>query len=132
MLLIISPEGRLRKGEWKSGFYHIAKGCNAEIMVMGVDFVEFKSILYPVRVDPNTMSYEEAKNVLSRGFRTITPLHPDCSEPEPRILDAVRNRSFMERLFIKEQWQIWLLTPIPISRLAILVLIMFWCVTMIV
>lgn len=84
-VLLISPEGTLKKSEWKSGFYYIAKELNIPIIVGGIDFathtfkcntnVEFKDYNLP---------YDEAINKIKKMFSEslIYPRHLHKSNPE--------------------------------------------------
>lgn len=50
--LAITPEGtRKKNGNWKKGFYYIAKGANLPIILIGIDYVDkcisAEKVIYP-------------------------------------------------------------------------------------
>lgn len=71
---LISPKGTIVQGEWRSGYYHIAKGLNCPILALGLDY-ELKKIII---CRPILSIYDEyhVKDLLYKDLSTIVPLHP--------------------------------------------------------
>jgi 1-acyl-sn-glycerol-3-phosphate acyltransferase len=94
-IFLISPKGTILKRDWRSGYYNIAKACNASIMVTGADY-ERKCL---VVIDPS-LSMErdesEAQQILQRELATIVPLFPEEEVIAIRKHDVTR-RNIMTR-----------------------------------
>lgn len=81
---VISPEGSLVAGEWKSGFFYIAKGINAPICIGGIDFVNHIVKLLDVEFEIKTdNTYENKVNDIKTAFANskLYPLYPLKSNP---------------------------------------------------
>jgi len=124
MVFVISPEGKLEKSLWKSGFYHIAKGINAKIAVMGFDFIEYKLFISKQRFDPNILSYDYIQYNIQPYWKDITPLHPYSSHPTPEIVDYLSD--LKEKIYDIYQWKLWCITPIPKSRIIVFIFLLYW------
>ena len=82
--LFISPEGTRVANKWRSGFYYIAKGMNAKIGIVGLDY-ELQELSFKNTFDPQDYSsYEELKEVLMKEMENIVPLYPSSSETSVR------------------------------------------------
>lgn len=73
--LMISPKGTLKKSEWRSGYYWIAKGLNAKVVVVGLDYQKKAPLFGAIHQTGNDLSKLEAK--LKRDIGSITPLYPE-------------------------------------------------------
>lgn len=73
--LLISPKGTILRGEWRSGYYHIAKSLNCPLVALGLDY-ELKKITV---CQPVLSIYDEyhIKDLLYKDLATIVPLHPE-------------------------------------------------------
>jgi len=73
--LLICPKGTIMKGEWRSGYYQIAKALQANLIAIGVDY-ELKKINIG-----NMISYHlpelEIKSKLYQDLSKIVPLYPE-------------------------------------------------------
>jgi len=81
---LISPEGALRKCEWRSGYYWLAKGLNCPIIIIGPDY-SIHMIKYVGTYHP-TGDYEKDQLEYQENFKKMVPLYPECSFvpiPEP-------------------------------------------------
>lgn len=59
-IMSLSPEGTRKKAsQWKSGFYHVAKGANIPIIMVALDFKNKKVIIS----DPYYLSKNEEQDV---------------------------------------------------------------------
>lgn len=74
-IFLISPKGSIDPYEWRSGYYHIALGTGAEIVVAGFDFKK-REFVYKEPFDPNGMTIEEVEVKAMNDLRDIYPCHP--------------------------------------------------------
>lgn len=73
-VLFISPEGKLSKSEWRSGFYWIAQKTQAKIVVAGLDYNKHNFYLSdPIEGD----NYDQIKENCIKEINNITPLYTD-------------------------------------------------------
>ncbi len=72
---LISPKGTIVKGEWRSGYYHIAKALNCPIIALGLDY-ELKKITICQPILP-IINEECIKKLLYHDLSKIVPLHPE-------------------------------------------------------
>ena len=72
---LISPKGTILQGEWKSGYYHIARQIKCPLMAIGVDY-ELKKITL---CKPILSIYDEyhVQELLYKDLSSIVPLHPE-------------------------------------------------------
>ncbi len=72
---LISPKGTILKGEWRSGYYHIARKLNCPILALGLDY-ELKKIII---CRPVLSIYDEhhIQDLLYKDLSKIVPLHPE-------------------------------------------------------
>lgn len=77
--ILISPEGTLKKMEWRSGYYYLAKQLNIDITIIGFDYSEHTIKMRHLK---NNLNYTETQNILQDKFKSITPLYPECSYVE--------------------------------------------------
>lgn len=72
---LISPKGSLGNNPWRSGYYWLAKGLKAKIIVAGLDYAEKRLVIS----DP--FSYKEEKDILEGKLKAemakIVPLYPE-------------------------------------------------------
>lgn len=73
--LLISPKGTILKGEWRTGYYYIAKELNAKLVAIGLDY-ETKQIKTGNLID-NHLDEIEIKHLLYKDLSKIVPLYPD-------------------------------------------------------
>lgn len=73
-ILLISPKGSIIKRPWRSGYYHIAKQINANIMVAGFDY-EKKEIILSNSVS-SQLPEDLIKPFLQKKLSEIVPLFP--------------------------------------------------------
>lgn len=72
---LICPKGTIVRGEWRTGYYHIAKTLNAPLCVVGLDY-ERKNV-YIGDAIPNTAGETTIKQQLYNELGQIVPLHPE-------------------------------------------------------
>lgn len=71
--LLISPEGMLKAGEWRTGFLILAQQLKCDITVMGLDYAKHKVIISKPRNTPCRLNIiPELKGLM----REIIPLYP--------------------------------------------------------
>ena len=81
----ISPEGSLKRAEWKSGFFHIARETGIPIIIGGIDFyshtIKF-NIEYPIYIKKDD-KYEDRVDEIKELFANsqIYPLYQEESNP---------------------------------------------------
>jgi 1-acyl-sn-glycerol-3-phosphate acyltransferase len=81
---MISPEGKLNKSPWRSGYYYIAKNLNVPIYAIGFDY-ELKKLVLGKRRHPNEYeSKEQIEKLLQYDMSQIVPLYPQNSFVEIR------------------------------------------------
>lgn len=93
--LLICPKGTIVRGEWRTGYYHIAKALNAPICAVGLDY-EQKNIYFGDVID-----YQEEepiiKDKLYNELSNIVPLHPEQENMKIRPHNA-NNVSVMSNM----------------------------------
>jgi 1-acyl-sn-glycerol-3-phosphate acyltransferase len=72
---LISPKGSIKKVEWRTGYYHIAKLLNCPLMVATLDY-EKKCIITSDSIDPSITSEENCKEFLKDKLSQSVPLYP--------------------------------------------------------
>lgn len=77
-LLFISPEGKMSKNEWRSGYKHIARESDSKILVCGLDY-KLKNFVCLRDVENDEVNEVEAKHLMAG----ITPLYPKHSLTGP-------------------------------------------------
>lgn len=93
-VFLISPKGTIIKGEWRSGYYHIATQLDAHMMVAGLDY-ELKRPMASIPI-PHGEKEEDVKPQLLADLGKIVPLFPD-SEVVPIRSHNQEKRSIMNR-----------------------------------
>ncbi len=80
--LVLSPEGRLIAANWKSGFYNIAKGIDAPIVIAGIDYYNKRVMIDSDNFRPGD-NYENDLSIIQNNFSNseIFPLFPKNSVP---------------------------------------------------
>lgn len=73
--LLISPKGTICKGDWRSGYFHIAKLLKAPLIAIGVDYDD-KKINIGSLIDYQ-LEENEIKHHLYRDLSNIVPLYPE-------------------------------------------------------
>ncbi len=76
LVLLITPEGtRSKREEWKTGFYHIAKGANVPIALSYIDFKNKESgvgkLIYP------SDDMEKDMREIMAFYKNSNPKHPE-------------------------------------------------------
>lgn len=84
-LFLISPKGSILRREWRSGYYHIARALNAELMVVGLDY-EKKNVYVSDKI---SSEQEEpiVREFLFKELANIVPLVTDQEVVEVRPHD---------------------------------------------
>jgi 1-acyl-sn-glycerol-3-phosphate acyltransferase len=72
---LISPKGTILKGDWRTGYYHLAKQLNAQFVAVGLDY-QFKHI-YMGKPILNIYDEPHIKDLLYKDLGNIIPLYPD-------------------------------------------------------
>lgn len=90
---LISPKGTILRGEWRTGYYHIAKQLQCPLVAIGLDY-ELKQITV---CNPILSIYDEyhVKDLLYKDLSTIVPLHP---EQENMPIRPYVNKSVVNKL----------------------------------
>jgi hypothetical protein len=71
--LLISPKGTIVSAPWRTGYYYLAKGLDADIQVVGLDYHKKGVVIFP----PQPLEDLPASNrVLMKDMATICPLYP--------------------------------------------------------
>lgn len=73
---LLSPEGTLKKGKWRSGYFYLAKSLECPIQVIGIDYAKKRGIILDA-IYPSTL--KETQEKLMSQMRRITPLYPKNS-----------------------------------------------------
>lgn len=84
--LLICPKGTIIRGEWRTGYYHIAKALNAPLCVVGLDY-EQKNIYFGGLVHVNE-DEPTIRDKLYKELGQIVPLHPEQENMEIRPHNA--------------------------------------------
>lgn len=82
-LFLISPKGTMAKKEWRTGYYHIAKGANAMITSIGVNY-ETRTIHIGTPYNPNEHTIEEIEQLVKADMSQLVPLYPENESVEIR------------------------------------------------
>jgi len=80
-VMALSPEGTRKKTrQWKSGFYHVAKGANIPLVMASLDFKNKKVIIS----EPFYLSDNEVQNIqkIQTFFKGIEGKHPENFDPD--------------------------------------------------
>lgn len=81
---LISPKGTVRKSPWKTGYYYIAKGTDAHVVPIGLDYSSKKIIFsdpYPISGSSNQFPTEEVlSSFLKEKLRHIPQYYPERVE----------------------------------------------------
>jgi hypothetical protein len=81
-LFLISPKGTIVRAPWRSGYYHIAQGLQAQIRVAGLDYEKKKVILFENL--SSKLSQEDLEIILKNQLKHIVPLFPEDEVVEIR------------------------------------------------
>ena len=79
-VMSLSPEGTRKKtSQWKSGFYHVAKGANIPLVMAALDFKNKKVIIS----EPYYLTESEAHDIqkIQSFFKDIEGKHPENFDP---------------------------------------------------
>ena len=71
--LMISPEGRMKKTDWKSGYYYISKELNIPIIVVGFDYELKKLVVMDFRFHDDYKTKEKMEEILMKDMGNIVP-----------------------------------------------------------
>ncbi|WP_226018555.1 lysophospholipid acyltransferase family protein [Novosphingobium sp. FKTRR1] len=75
-ILTIAPEGtRGRVGQWRTGFYHIARQAGVPMVVGFMDYATRTGGLGPALMPSG--DYRADMQVLAEVYRSVTPRHPE-------------------------------------------------------
>lgn len=76
LVLAIAPEGTRKKvDEWRTGFWHIAKGAGVPIVPIGLDYAKREVLVGPVR-DPTDDLAADVR-ACKAFFSTVVARHPN-------------------------------------------------------
>ena len=80
-IILISPNGSTKGGEWRSGWYQLARLLEAKIGIVGVDFHPFRRNVKLIDsfIDPKFVSYDEAERLAKIQMGLIFPKFPENS-----------------------------------------------------
>ena len=84
--LVISPEGMMNANPWRSGYYHIAKGLDCPIQVLGFDYEKKRLYIGPNIYHPSR-GLEDVQTELMGEMVNVVPLYPECSYTKVREHD---------------------------------------------
>lgn len=87
-IFLISPKGTIVKKEWRSGYYHIAKGLDAKLMVAGLDY-EKKCVLVSSEIC-HSLGEEKVREFLQEELTKIVPLFPEEEVVQIRSHDSTK------------------------------------------
>jgi 1-acyl-sn-glycerol-3-phosphate acyltransferase len=80
-IMALSPEGTRKKAsQWKSGFYHVAKGANIPLVMAALDFKNKKVIIS----EPYYLSENEEQDIqkIKTFFKGVQGKHPENFDPD--------------------------------------------------
>jgi 1-acyl-sn-glycerol-3-phosphate acyltransferase len=80
-VMSLSPEGTRKKtSQWKSGFYHVAKGADIPLVMAALDFKNKKVIIS----EPYYLTESEAQDIqkIQSFFKDIQGKHPENFDPD--------------------------------------------------
>lgn len=81
LALVISPEGtRKAVDQWKSGFYHIAKGANVPIVCGYLDYQKKEAGVGPILYDLSDM--DQVLDTMREFYKNISPKNPESYQPD--------------------------------------------------
>jgi len=76
LMLAIAPEGTRKKvAEWKTGFWHIARGAQVPIILVGLDYGRRVLTIGPTITPSDDL--EGDLRAIKAHYATITPRHPE-------------------------------------------------------
>ena len=79
--LAISPKGTIKKRDWRSGYYYIAKGTDALVTTVGYDYKKGIVTIYAPQNEHTTLlEKNELELWLQRGMRLLVQRNPDNVE----------------------------------------------------
>jgi hypothetical protein len=80
-IIFIAPNGSTKGGEWRSGWYYIAKLMNAKVGVVGVHFHPLRRTikLSDCFIDPKVVSHGEADRLAKVWMSSVFPKFPQFS-----------------------------------------------------
>lgn len=77
LAIVVTPEGtRSKRTEWKTGFYHVARGAGVPIGLSYVDFKNKKSGVGKV-IDPSDKTLDEVMRIITDFYRDANPKYPE-------------------------------------------------------
>jgi 1-acyl-sn-glycerol-3-phosphate acyltransferase len=74
-LFLISPKGTISKGEWRSGYYHIARELKIPLMIGAIDY-EKKSGYVSQHIS-STFDEPDVRAYLLDQLSNVVPLYPE-------------------------------------------------------
>lgn len=76
LFLAIAPEGTRKKvKEWKTGFWHIARGARVPIVLVALDYGRRVLTIGPTLTPSDDL--ESDLRTIKAHFATVTPRHPE-------------------------------------------------------
>jgi len=108
--LILSPKGTVKKKEWKTGYYHIARGLGVKIYPFILDFEKREGYFGPP-CDPNTNTEPWCKDFLITQFKKGVEFNLENVE-YARDYDIITQNPY-ERIFPFDFCLVSLLVFIP-------------------
>ena len=75
-VFLVSPKGTIVNAPWRSGYYHIAQGIKADLMVAGLDY-EKKQVVVIDKSISSSIEHEAVEKHLKEQMGQIVPLFPD-------------------------------------------------------
>jgi hypothetical protein len=74
-ILCLSPKGHVKKSEWRSGWYNIAKRYDATIIAVGADFEKQQLVMSGEPQKIEGRSKEELQDIFAQYFTQIIQYH---------------------------------------------------------
>jgi 1-acyl-sn-glycerol-3-phosphate acyltransferase len=88
LYLGIFPEGSRWKDRWRSGFWHIAKELNCDILTLGLDYQ--KNYIIPNTIITPSNNFEHDLAIVKEQLYPFVPLYPEHTDLITRINDNKR------------------------------------------
>jgi len=78
LYLGIFPEGNRWKDRWRSGFWHIAKELNCDILTLGLDYQ--KNYIIPFTIITPSNNFEHDLAIVKEQLYPFVPLYPEHTD----------------------------------------------------
>jgi len=95
----ISPPGGITKLQWQQGYYHIARATGAKVVLLGLDYQYWTTVMAAKRLNPEAMSVEVMEANLQHDMALISNLYPENTNPESIYIEG-RSTSALDWLHL--------------------------------